>query len=580
MIAGGHRHHDRRDVDGQVVGRCAASGSGSISQARKPPDEQQRGQHQQRCCAPAGSRRGGGTARGSGRPRAARRAGRRCGCSARSRSRALTSMRGGGLGTGQRPGRTPCGPVGVLAGGQRIEVSAASTALYTLVQRVRPPVKRFRQIGRIRWPGSMLGLMWLELKSPRGFRAVASRLLAAPVGCSSDDSEAPAARARGRSTLPAARIRSPGQAYWVDSQGPAARQAARWRAQGRTQRRLRYEQLADAPDGRLAGRRERRRRARARGDRQGRAGRAGPRCSSPTTSPAATAAATRRAARAPRRPTAPGCARSPAASATTAGDRDPRARRDPAGGRRDLPLRAPSKAQRYALLADAVRRSRRRTVPRLPRRGQPRLRAPGRRLVAPLRASGIRAADGFALNVSNFYRTGHAIKLRPRALAPARRRPLRGRHEPQRQRPQPRTTIQAARSGATRRAARSAATPPRAPESARSTPTCGSSSPARATGPAARARRRRARGGPSTRWRWPATASLRRHGPDAAAVRRPHRDAHLREGPLRGLPDRPDDAGPRHLRARLALVRARGAASGEASARSSTSAWCCPGRRR
>jgi endoglucanase len=70
-----------------------------------------------------------------------------------------------------------------------------------------------------------------------------------------------------------------------------------------------------------------------------------------------------------------------------------------------------SKAERYALLADAVR-----TFARLPNAavyidaGNPGFVRPPARLVAPLRASAIKAADGFALNVSNFFRTGHVIE--------------------------------------------------------------------------------------------------------------------------------------------------------------------------
>jgi len=69
-----------------------------------------------------------------------------------------------------------------------------------------------------------------------------------------------------------------------------------------------------------------------------------------------------------------------------------------------------SKAERYALLADAVR-----TFAKLPNAavyvdaGNPGFVRPASRLVGPLRAAGIKAADGFALNVSNFYRTDRVI---------------------------------------------------------------------------------------------------------------------------------------------------------------------------
>jgi endoglucanase len=69
-------------------------------------------------------------------------------------------------------------------------------------------------------------------------------------------------------------------------------------------------------------------------------------------------------------------------------------------------LSAEAKAERYALLADAVA-----TLQRLPNvavyidAGNPGWVRPPTGLVAPLRASGIARADGFALNVSNFYST-------------------------------------------------------------------------------------------------------------------------------------------------------------------------------
>jgi endoglucanase len=69
-----------------------------------------------------------------------------------------------------------------------------------------------------------------------------------------------------------------------------------------------------------------------------------------------------------------------------------------------------AKGQRYALLADAVE-----TFQRLPHvavyidAGNPGWVRPPTRMVAPLRASGIRSADGFALNVSNFFSTKKVI---------------------------------------------------------------------------------------------------------------------------------------------------------------------------
>jgi endoglucanase len=69
-----------------------------------------------------------------------------------------------------------------------------------------------------------------------------------------------------------------------------------------------------------------------------------------------------------------------------------------------------AKAERYALIAYAVK-----TFGRLPRTavyidaGNPGWVRPPTGLVAPLRASGIARADGFALNVSNFYSTKKVI---------------------------------------------------------------------------------------------------------------------------------------------------------------------------
>jgi endoglucanase len=70
-----------------------------------------------------------------------------------------------------------------------------------------------------------------------------------------------------------------------------------------------------------------------------------------------------------------------------------------------------AKAERYALLADAVK-----TLAALPNTavyidaGNPGFVRPVSRLVGPLRAAGVTAADGFALNVSNFFRTDRVIE--------------------------------------------------------------------------------------------------------------------------------------------------------------------------
>jgi endoglucanase len=73
-------------------------------------------------------------------------------------------------------------------------------------------------------------------------------------------------------------------------------------------------------------------------------------------------------------------------------------------------LSADAQAERYALIADAVS-----TLRRLPHvavyidAGNPGWVRPPTGLVAPLRAAGIARADGFALNVSNFFSTKKVI---------------------------------------------------------------------------------------------------------------------------------------------------------------------------
>jgi endoglucanase len=87
-------------------------------------------------------------------------------------------------------------------------------------------------------------------------------------------------------------------------------------------------------------------------------------------------------------------------------------------------LSRPAAAERYALIRSAIH-----TLTTLPRAtvyldaGNAGWILPPSRLVRPLRRAGIGAADGFALNVSNFYRTAATIKY-GRALS----RRLGGRH--------------------------------------------------------------------------------------------------------------------------------------------------------
>jgi endoglucanase len=229
---------------------------------------------------------------------------------------------------------------------------------------------------------------------------IAAVVLAA--GCSSDGDDAPAGAAEAAA--------SPvGHELWVDPQNPAALQAARWRRAGRTADATAMERLARSPtavwfaDGADIARRVRdvTRKAAA-------AGRTsvltayhvpGRDCGSYSAggsgSPAAYRAWIRGFAR--------GIGRRQAIVIVEP-DAIPQAVEASC-------LSPAAKAERYELLKDAVK-----TLARLPRAsvyldaGNPGWVRPAGRLVGPLRASGIRAADGFALNVSNFYRTGSVIR--------------------------------------------------------------------------------------------------------------------------------------------------------------------------
>jgi endoglucanase len=229
---------------------------------------------------------------------------------------------------------------------------------------------------------------------------IAAVLLAA--GCSSDDDDAPA-----RPPEPAA---SPvGHELWVDPQNPAALQAARWRRAGRTADAKAIDRLARSPtavwfaDAADIARR----------------------VSDVTRKAAATGrTSVLTAYHVPGRD---------CGSYSAGGSGSPAAYRAwirgfarGIGQRRAIVIVEPdaipqaveasclspaAKTERYALLRDAVR-----TLARLPRTsvyldaGNPGWVRPPERLVSPLRAAGIRSADGFALNVSNFYRTGSVIR--------------------------------------------------------------------------------------------------------------------------------------------------------------------------
>ena len=245
-------------------------------------------------------------------------------------------------------------------------------------------------------------------------RAVAlAAILLGLIGCSSDEQDAPSrgvtqAVAKGSNPLA-------GRTFYVDPKGPAALQAARWRAEGRASDAAAIARIARRPtalwltDGPQVGSRARH--------------------------------ATRRAAKANRTALlvayhVPG---RDCGSYSAGGSGSPEAYRawvrDFARGIGSRPatvilepdavaqavtescLSDASKAERYALLADAVRTfAARPNVAVYIDAGNPGFVRPVGRLVKPLRAAGIESADGFALNVSNFYRTDHVIRY-GRALA-------------------------------------------------------------------------------------------------------------------------------------------------------------------
>jgi endoglucanase len=239
----------------------------------------------------------------------------------------------------------------------------------------------------------------------RVFAVRAGALMAAMVlaaGCSSDGDDAPA-RPPGPAASPV------GNELWVDPQNPAALQAARWRRAGRAADARAMDRLARSPtavwfaDGADIAKR--------------------------------VSDVTRKAAAADRTSvlTAYHVPGRDCGSYSAGGSGSPAAYRTwirgfarGIGQRRAIVILEPdaipqaveasclspaARTERYALLKDAVR-----TLARLRRTsvyldaGNPGWVRPPRRLLGPLRASGIRAADGFALNVSNFYRTGSVIR--------------------------------------------------------------------------------------------------------------------------------------------------------------------------
>jgi endoglucanase len=231
-------------------------------------------------------------------------------------------------------------------------------------------------------------------------------LFAGLIGCSSGDSEAPArepAQVTSGASNPLA-----GEDFWVDPAGPAARQASRWRAQGRGAEAEAISRIATRPTAVWLADEGVASRARAATVRAAKAGRTvllvayhvpGRDCGSYS----AGGAGSPEGYHAWVRDVARGIG-SRRATVILEPDAIPQAVVESC-------LSEASKAKRYALLKDAVRTlTARRNISVYIDAGNPGFVRPVSRLVAPLRASGITAADGFALNVSNFYRTGHVIK--------------------------------------------------------------------------------------------------------------------------------------------------------------------------
>lgn len=233
-------------------------------------------------------------------------------------------------------------------------------------------------------------------------------ILVGLTGCSSEQ-ESPA-RATDSAADAARRSANPlaGQTFYVDPRGPAAQQAARWRAEGRKADATAMARLAKRPtaiwfaDAPAVGARVREAVRKA-----ARANRSallvayhvpGRDCGSFSAGGSGSADAYRAWVRAVARGI--GAQR---ATVILEPDAIPQAVVESC-------LSDSSKGQRYALLADAVR-----ILAALPKTtvyidaGNPGFVRPVSRLVGPLRAAGIKAADGFALNVSNFYRTDRVI---------------------------------------------------------------------------------------------------------------------------------------------------------------------------
>jgi endoglucanase len=234
-------------------------------------------------------------------------------------------------------------------------------------------------------------------------------LIVGAIGCASDDEDAPA-RSPAQVATPAKKGSNPiaGERLYVNPRNPAALQAVRWRKAGRTTDAAAMSLLAKRATASWL--------------------------TDPTGVAARVRGETQKAARAGRTALlvayhVPGrdCGNySAGGSGSPEGYRTwVRAFAKGIGARKAIVILEPdaipqaivqnclspeAKAERYALLADAVA-----TFQRLPNAavyidaGNPGWVRPPTGLVPPLRASGIAKADGFALNVSNFYSTKKVV---------------------------------------------------------------------------------------------------------------------------------------------------------------------------
>ena len=258
----------------------------------------------------------------------------------------------------------------------------------------------------------MLDPVWAVRAGGRGaLRAVALvPILVGLMSCSSDEGDAPAREpAKPAETGSGSANPLTGQALWVDPQNPAALQAARWRSAGRAADAAAMARLAKRPTAVwMADGSEVTSRVREVTKKATNAGRTallvayhvpGRDCGSYSAGGSGSPEAYRAWVR--------GFARgigSRRATVILEPDAIPQAVTESC-------LSEASRAERYALLANAVR-----VFAALPHTavyldaGNPGWVRPEAGLVGPLRAAGIKAADGFALNVSNFFRTSKVIK--------------------------------------------------------------------------------------------------------------------------------------------------------------------------